>query len=38
MLLGRQANPDEVAMPVVFLLSDWAAMITLPIDGGYTNV
>jgi NAD(P)-dependent dehydrogenase (short-subunit alcohol dehydrogenase family) len=41
MPLGRWATPDEVAMPIVFLLSDWAAMITgitLPIDGGYTNV
>jgi L-xylulose reductase len=40
MPLGRYATEDEVAAPIVFLLSDAAAMITgitLPIDGGYTN-
>lgn len=39
MPLGRWATQAEVAAPVVFLLSDQAAMITgahLPIDGGYT--
>lgn len=39
MLLGRWATVDEVALPIVFLLSDAAAMITgvaLPIDGGFT--
>ena len=39
MPLGRWATEDEVAGPIVFLLSDAAAMITgvcLPIDGGYT--
>ncbi|BCL74409.1 short-chain dehydrogenase/reductase [Jeongeupia sp. HS-3] len=37
--LGRFAEPVEVADPVLFLLSDAAAMITgvsLPVDGGYT--
>jgi L-xylulose reductase len=41
MPLGRWATEDEVARPIVFLLSDWASMITgvtLPIDGGYTCV
>ena len=41
MPLGRWATPEEIAMPILFLLSDWAAMITgitLPIDGGYTVV
>lgn len=41
MPLGRWATEDEVAAPIVFLLSDEASMITgvqLPIDGGYTNV
>jgi L-xylulose reductase len=40
MPLGRWATVDEVAAPIVFLLSDDAAMITgvsLPIDGGYTS-
>jgi L-xylulose reductase len=40
MPLGRYATEDEIAGPIVFLLSDAAAMITgvcLPIDGGYTS-
>ena len=40
MPLGRYATEDEVAAPIVFLLSDAAAMISgvcLPIDGGYTS-
>ncbi len=39
MPLGRWANEEEIAAPIVFLLSDGASMITgvsLPIDGGYT--
>lgn len=39
MPLGRWATLDDVAAPIVFLLSDAAAMITgvsLPIDGGFT--
>jgi L-xylulose reductase len=39
MPLGRWATVDDVAGPIVFLLSDAASMITgvsLPIDGGYT--
>jgi len=39
MPLGRWATADEIAAPIVFLLSDGASMITgvsLPIDGGYT--
>jgi L-xylulose reductase len=39
MPLGRWATEDEIAAPIVFLLSDRASMITgvsLPIDGGYT--
>lgn len=38
--LGRFATPQEVALPIAFLLSDAAAMISgvcLPIDGGYTS-
>lgn len=38
MPLGRWATEDEIAAPIVFLLSDDAAMITgvsLPVDGGY---
>lgn len=37
--LGRFATPREVALPIAFLLSDAAAMISgvcLPVDGGYT--
>jgi NAD(P)-dependent dehydrogenase (short-subunit alcohol dehydrogenase family) len=40
-LLGRPAEPEEMAMPVVFLLSSAAAMITghtLVVDGGWTIV
>jgi L-xylulose reductase len=39
MPLSRWATEDEIAAPIVFLLSDAASMITgvsLPIDGGYT--
>lgn len=39
MPLHRWATEDEIAAPVVFLLSDGASMISgvsLPIDGGYT--
>lgn len=41
MPLGRYATEEEVAAPIVFLLSGEAAMIsgvTLPIDGGFTAV
>ncbi|MDO9378310.1 MAG: SDR family oxidoreductase [Nocardioidaceae bacterium] len=41
MPLGRWATEDEIAGPIVFLLSDDASMITgaiLPIDGGFTAV
>lgn len=37
--LGRFAQPEEVALPILFLLSEAAAMISgvcLPIDGGFT--
>lgn len=37
--LRRFATPEDVARPILFLLSDAAAMISgvsLPIDGGYT--
>jgi L-xylulose reductase len=40
MPLGRWATEDEIAAPVVFLLSDGASMITgvsLPIDGGFCS-
>jgi NAD(P)-dependent dehydrogenase (short-subunit alcohol dehydrogenase family) len=39
MPLGRWATEDEIAGPIVFLLSDAAAMITgisMPIDGGFS--
>jgi L-xylulose reductase len=39
MPLGRWATEDEIAAPIIFLLSDGASMITgvsLPIDGGFT--
>lgn len=39
MPLHRWATEDEIATPIVFLLSDGASMISgvsLPIDGGYT--
>ena len=39
MPLGRWATVDDIAGPIVFLLSDAASMISgvsLPIDGGYT--
>ncbi len=41
MPLHRWATEDEIAAPIVFLLSDGAAMISgvsLPIDGGFTAV
>jgi len=37
-MLGRMADPDETADPVVFLCSDRASFITgadVPVDGGY---
>ncbi|MET7641170.1 SDR family oxidoreductase [Streptomyces sp. NPDC005438] len=40
-LLGRFADPAEVAAPIVFLLSTEASFITgadLPVDGGYLAV
>ncbi|MFF0219904.1 SDR family NAD(P)-dependent oxidoreductase [Streptomyces vinaceus] len=40
-LLGRFADPEEVAAPIAFLLSAEAAFITgtdLPVDGGYLAV
>ena len=40
MPLHKWATEDDIAGPIVFLLSDEAAMITgvsLPIDGGYTS-
>jgi 2-deoxy-D-gluconate 3-dehydrogenase len=40
-LLGRLAEPEEIAAPVIFLLSSAAAMITgetLVVDGGWTIV
>ena len=39
MPLGKWATEDEIAAPIVFLLSDGASMISgvsLPIDGGFT--
>lgn len=41
MPLGRFATEEEIAAPIVFLLSDGASMISgasLPIDGGFTAV
>ena len=41
MPLGRWATENEIAAPIVFLLSDGASMISgvsLPIDGGFTAV
>ncbi|MBX2883507.1 MAG: SDR family oxidoreductase [Granulosicoccus sp.] len=41
MPLGRWATEDEIAAPIVFLLSDAASMISgvsLPIDGGFSAV
>ncbi len=40
-LLGRPAEPEEIAAPVVFMLTSAAAMITghtLVVDGGWTIV
>lgn len=40
MPLHRWATEDDIAAPIVFLLTDGAAMISgvsLPIDGGYTS-
>ena len=37
--LGRIAQPEDIAGPVLFLCSDAASMITghlLPVDGGWT--
>ena len=37
--VGRMANPDEVAYPVLFLATEYASMITghiLLVDGGWT--
>ena len=41
MPLGRWATEEEIAVPIAFLLSDGASMISgahLPIDGGFTAV
>ena len=41
MPLHRWATEDEIAAPIVFLLSEGASMISgvaLPIDGGFTAV
>jgi NAD(P)-dependent dehydrogenase (short-subunit alcohol dehydrogenase family) len=38
--MQRYARAEEVAKPVVFLLSDWSSYMTgthLAIDGGYTS-
>lgn len=40
-VLGRIADPEEVARTVVFLASDWASFITgedIAVDGGYTAI
>ncbi len=37
--MGRGAQPDEIAAPVAFLLSDAARLVTgavLPVDAGLT--
>jgi NAD(P)-dependent dehydrogenase (short-subunit alcohol dehydrogenase family) len=39
--MGRQSEPKEIAMPVVFLASDEASFVTgadLAVDGGYLAV
>lgn len=39
--MGRQSEPVEIAMPVVFLASDESSFVTgveLPVDGGYLAV
>ena len=40
-LLGRAAEPEEIAYPTIFLLTSAASMITghtLVVDGGWTIV
>lgn len=39
--MGRMGNPEDLAGPVTFLLSDAASFVTgteLKVDGGYTVV